>query len=93
MLPRDGIRGSDRVLSCRRVSIVALRHAGHVPACPRGAALGRSTYRARRPTLELFDRYLPAPGEAPPPSDAPVANPFETIGVSVDVNVPTDDCD
>jgi len=42
---------------------------------------------------ELFDRYLPAPGQAPPTSDAPVANPFEAIGVSVEVNAPADDCD
>lgn len=42
---------------------------------------------------ELFDRYIPAPGQAPPPSDAPVANPFEAIGVSVDVNAPPDTCD
>jgi hypothetical protein len=41
----------------------------------------------------LLERYIPAPGQATAPSDAPLTNPFEAIGVSVDVNVPPDVCD
>ena len=42
---------------------------------------------------ELFDRFIPAPGVSPTPSDAPVQNPFEAIGVSVEVNAPSAACD
>jgi hypothetical protein len=42
---------------------------------------------------ELLDRFIPAPGAAPSPGDAPVQNPFEAVGVSVQVNAPSSGCD
>jgi len=42
---------------------------------------------------ELFDRFIPAPGAQPPRSGAPLQNPFEAVGVSVEVNEPPTDCD